>query len=499
MNRPARFKTLFAPTEGLDSTSPIANLSEKKAYVLDNLIPYTGSVQSRKGATVYATGVGTGMVHSLFELRAGTVAKFVAGGSDGGIWDVSVAGVATLIKGGFLGSPWQACVFNGKLGLVNGVDAPQVYDGTTVTAMTVSGPTTVSQLNNILTYKFRTYFTLLNSQSFWYSSLNALGGALTEFPLNNVGSFGGNLIGMQVLATKDGGAGPLDLICFFMSTGEVIIYSGTNPGSDFVLVGVYKSGRPITPKGIIKYGADIFTVTNEGYIPVSAYLPLAYGKSDNRLSTAIEGAALAAIQSASGFPGWEATLAPFENLLIVNVPTNTDAFVQHVLQTNTLHWCTFSGLNAFCWANFGNNLFFGTTGQVVQYGPNYDDFNLPITCTYTSGYFELGKRPLQITSARPRLTFDGTVTFSISYSSDFKPYSIPVSYTYGSGGAYWGTPPNGTDTPWNTSFWQVTNATQNYLSINTLANNFSLSAVFQVSTPFDLFGFNLLFKDGTRI
>lgn len=507
MNRPARFKTLFAPTEGLDSTSPIANLSEKKAYTLDNLIPYTGSVQSRKGRTLYATGVGVGLVNSLFELKAAAINKFIAGTQDGAFYDISIAGLATLIQGGFTNNPWQACVFNGSLGLVNGVDTPQVYNGTTMVAMTVSGPSDVTKLNNILTFKFRTYFSLVNSQSFWYSGLNTLGGALMEFPLNNVGSSGGNLIGMQVLATKDGGAGPLDLICFFMSTGEVIIYSGTNPGADFVLVGVYKSGRPISAKGIIKFGADILTITNEGYIPMSAYLPLAYGKSDNKLSKDIEGAALAAIQSASTFPGWEATLAPFENLLVINVPTNTDSFVQHVLNTNTLHWCTFSGFSdTFCWANYGNNLFCGGNGEVYQYGPNYADYDPsdasydPILCTYTSGYFELGKRPLQITAMRPRLTFDGALNFSISYSSDFKAYTIPVNYSYGGIGAHWGTESiQGTDTPWNTSLWQVTNATQEWLAINTLANNFSFKTTFSVATPMDLFGFNLLFKDGTRI
>ena len=49
--------------------------------------------------------------------------------------------------------------------------------------MTVSPGSRWRHLIDVNIFKSRSYFVELNSQSFWYSAVNTLGGVLAEFPL----------------------------------------------------------------------------------------------------------------------------------------------------------------------------------------------------------------------------------------------------------------------------------------------------------------------------
>lgn len=486
----ASLRNVPAPIRGWNTVDSIAEIPPDMAIVLDNMIPSTASVISRKGYTAYATSVGSGNVDSLFELKAASVSKMIAAAS-GNIYDVTSSGAATLLKSGFTSNQWQGTVFNAQLALVNGLDTPQVYDGTTVAAMTVSGPSDVTLLNSVITYKFRTYFTLSGSQSFWYSALNTLGNVLTEFPLGKVGNFGGTLLGMQAL-TKDGGSGQDDSLCFFMSSGEIIVYQGTNPASDFVLTGVFYAGRPLNARAIVKFGADIVFVTNEGYLPVSSLLPLSYGKDNSTLNRYIKGAAS---DAAAAFPtnfGWQIVQAPAENIMLVNVPQTNNTFVQHVLNVNTMAWCRFTNMNARCWAVFGNTLFFGSTnGTIYQYGPDYIDNGSSITSVYQSPYLSLQPGQMQTTAFRPRVRLDGNLTMTVKTSYDFKPFSLPYTVSYSFIGAMWGD-------AWGTA-WASTNSIINYLNLNTICYNVSVYLTFASGAAVDFFDADYLVKPSSRI
>lgn len=461
------------------------------AIILDNLIPSTASVVSRKGYTSFSTGVGSGNVDSLFELKALSVSKMISAAS-GNIYDSTSAGVASILATGFSSNQWSGTVFNAQLGLVNGVDTPQVYDGTTVTAMTVSGSgLSVSTLNSIITFKNRTYFTQLNSQDFWYSSLSTFGGTLTKFPLSKVGNFGGNLIAIQSL-TKDGGSGQDDALCFFMSTGEIIIYEGTDPGTDFLLRGVFYSGRPITNRAIVKFGADIFFVTNEGYLAVSSLLPLSYGKDNGQINRYIKGAASAAVAAYSDSFGWQVVSSPTSSILIVNVPQSNNTFVQHVLNVNTMAWCRFTGINSRCWCVFGNDLYFGSSnGTVYKYADYLDNGVTQTPQVYQSPYSRLTEGLTQTTAFRPRIRFDGGLTMTVSSSIDFKPFSTPYTVSYSAIGAMWGA-------SWG-SAWAVPNSVINYLNFNTIGYSASLKLTFQCAGAVDFYETDFLVKASNRI
>lgn len=491
----SQFKNIYAPIGGWNTTSSVADMDSKEAIVLDNIIPSTGSAVGRKGYTEYATDVGAGPVESLFELKAGNVNKFIAAG-EGSFFDISTTGSATSIKSGFNNDRWYGAVFNGQLGLVNGFDIPQVYDGTTMSPMTVSN-VTPADINFIFTFKNRTYFILNNSQSFWYSDLNVLGGALTEFPLGNVGTFGGNLMTMETL-TRDGGNGQEDLLCFFMTTGEIIIYSGTDPSTNFVLTGIYQAGRPVSPRAIKKFGADIFMVNNEGYFPISSLLPLSYGKTNSGISKKIQGAADEALMAGDTLTGWEVCLCPSESFLLVNVPVIDGSYVQHVLNSNTLQWCRFTGIPSYCWAVFNNTLYFGGSGTVYSYGPEYTDDGGNITAEYTSPYFNFNTRPVKFAALRPRIKCNSTLSISYSQSADFNPYTLPSTTNYGIVGARWGVPELSPNPPWG-SPWSTATVTNLYKSLPAIATNLSVRLTMEYNDRIEFLALDLLYEKGWRI
>ena len=488
----ADITTIPAPIKGWNTVASIANIPQDMAIVLDNLIPSTGSVASRKGYSSHATGVGSGNVDSLFELRALSVNKMVAAAS-GALYDVTSVGAATSLATGFTSNQWQGAVFNAVLGLVNGADAPQTYDGTSVAAMTVSGGgLTVTNLSSIHVFKNRTYFTENAKQGFWYSALSTMGGALTFFPLGKVGNFGGNLIAIQTL-TKDGGSGQDDAICFFMSSGEIIVYEGTDPGTDFLLTGVFKAGRPIGPRSIIKLGPDIMFVTDEGYLTVSSLLPLSFGKDNSRINEFIKGAASTAVAAnPTGF-GWQVVVSPSNNILVVNVPGSDSTIVQHVLNVNTMAWCRFTGINARCWAVYGNDLYFGSTnGTVYLYGPEFLDNGSSVTSVYQSPYLSFNKAAQSRTTAfRPRARIDGNLTMTVKSSIDFKPFSLPYTVSYTFSGAAWGD-------PWG-SPWATSNTVINYLNMNSIGYDISISLTFTCGGLVDYFETNFLSQKASRI
>lgn len=435
----AKVKPVPAPVGGWNARDSLDGMKEDEAYLLDNWIPDVGKCRLRNGYSSYATGM-TSNVETLAEFNSGATHKFLAA-SNGNIWDISSAGAASSLGSGFGNNRWQWVNFDAKLGLVNGADAPQVYDGSTLGAMTISGSgLTVSTLIGVNSFKSRTYFWANNSQDFWYSAVDTLGGALTKFPLSRVGTFGGYLMSMSTW-TRDGGAGADDLAVFTMSSGEVIVYSGSDPGSDFSLIGIFHIGAPLSIRGTVKIGADLVVMTKNGYVPLSKVLPGL--QNTQAISDQISGAVSDAAQSFASNYGWQAILYPRGNLLMFNVPATTNAtYYQHVFNTITGKPCRFKGINARCWGIFQDKLYFGGSGSVYLFDDGASDNGSNIEGDAITAPNYLGSRGNQklLTGIQAILSSDGDLPVATAIGVDFTIPSIPVNAsTYAASGAVWDT------------------------------------------------------------
>jgi hypothetical protein len=176
---------------------------------------------------------------------------------------------------------------------------------------------------------------------------------------------GGKLLAMGSW-TRDGGTGPDDYAVFISTTGECIIYAGTDPSSSTTsaLVGIYTIPEPIGRRCLIPAGGDLGVLTSQGLVPLSRILGMTQGAAKRvSFTDKISGQFRAQYQTTGTQFGWQCLEYPKENLVVINVPiAERTTQHQYVMNINTGAWCRFTGINAGCWALLGDSLYFGGNG-----------------------------------------------------------------------------------------------------------------------------------------
>lgn len=462
-----------APIGGWNARDALDDMEPEDAILLDNWFPGFGKVTLRKGYSSFATGVGSGAVETLATIQVNAVNKFLAASSTN-VYDISSGGTASSLAGSFTSGRWQWAVMDSKIGLVNGADAPQTYDGTTFTSMTVSG-TTVAELIGVNVFKSRSYFWKAASSSFWYSAVDALGGVLTEFPLGNLGAIGGNLQQM-VTWTVDGGSGVDDLAVFIMTTGDVIVYQGSDPGdaADWALVGVYKIGAPIGIRGAHKIAGDVVVATVDGYVQLSSALNLGRTAPRDTISNKIVNAALEQTKATGSSFGWQMFHYPAGRRLLVNYPTGgAGQFAQHVVNLETGAWCRFRGMDASGWGLFNDTSYFGGGGGIVytaDTGTSDDGGNIETDGRQAFTYLRNRGSRKNLALVRFLGEASGSLPINLTVDVDFRlgtEAGQVVTLGSGTSGTPWGSP---WGSPWSTS----SNIRQGTFSRGKLGDAFSV-------------------------
>lgn len=438
----SRVKSTPSPVGGWDTISSLADMPEDRASVLDNWFPGVGRCTVRKGYSEYATGLG-GDVETLAEFISGSVRTFL-GFANNKVWNISSAGAASDITNGMTitMNRWQWACMDGKMGLVNGTDAPLevATDGTTVSTMTLSGPT-IANVIGINVFGSRSYFWEDDSQSFWYSATNALGGACTEFPLGRIGNLGGKLLTMGTW-TRDAGDGMDDLAAFFMTSGQVVVYSGADPAS-YVLVGIFNIGAPVSIRGVIKLAGDLVVITKDGYESLEGVINKGRLGNKGILSNQINSAVSDAVKESGTYWGWEAFHYPKSNMLIFNVPVTTNTtYNQHVFNTNTGKPCRFKNINSRTWGLYNDSAYFGGSGSVFLFEDGFDDNGAVIDADSITANNYLGSESVQklITGVKPIMISDGAIAIAVKTEADFKtPVVEYATVTFEGGSSDWDT------------------------------------------------------------
>jgi hypothetical protein len=372
---PARPKTIPAPVGGWDTRAAIAEMPEKNAVIMDNWFPGTDRVTLRRGSANHVTGM-SGNVETLFEYAplTGSGSLFAANG--GNIYDVTSAGtVGAAVATGKTNDRWQQLQIGTAGGqflfAVNGADAPINYNGSAwATTPAITGPTATNLIWCNL-HQRRLWIGEKDSLQAWYLPVNSIGGAATAFSLAGVAKLGGYIMAMGTW-TRDAGDGPDDVAVFITSEGEAIIYQGTDPSTaaNWALTGVFRIGKPIGRRCIIKGGGDLIIITQDGFVNAASILVTDRAEAERvALSSQINKAVNDAVRSYGGLFGWQPIIYPLGTMLMVNVPQSATVAHQYVFNTLTGAPCRFKGMNALCWGLLNDGLYFGTSdGRVVQGG-----------------------------------------------------------------------------------------------------------------------------------
>ncbi len=429
--------TVPPPTGGWNARDLPSQMAPTDAVELINMIPRRGFVEMRGGYESFVTGVGAGDVQLVVEYDSASTQQLLAA-SPTNLYNVT-SGTAVSIGSGFTNGRWDTDTFDGVMAFVNGADTPQQWNGTTLSNLTVTGPT-ATNIIGVHVFKGRSYFWEDDSQSFWYSATGALGGATTEFQLGEIASKGGRLMRMMSW-TVDGGSGPDDYAVFIMQSGEVIVYQGDDPGgsASWALVGIYNTGKPVNDRAMSKFGGEIMMISQNDII----FMPSSF-QQVSPPQTKIQQAIADAVSDFGMNDGWEIFVYPNARLIMINIPTaqNPDAYDQYVMDLNTLAACRFTDLPAVTWGLYQGNAYFGgTNGTVWRYNSVNADNGTDINVTARNGWSDLRiAENKQITSVRPVFKVSGSLSSSVAVGYDFEDADTSIPSSTSSGGSPWGSP-----------------------------------------------------------
>ena len=141
--------SLPAPTGGWNARDNLAAMPPLDAIKMINFFPEVDGVTLRKGDVLFASGL-SGEVEFLFEYE-GLTSNDLLAASDGNVYDITAGGaIGGTIGTGFTNAQWQAENYNARAFIVNGADAPQDWNGSTLSATSWSGSgLTITNLINV--------------------------------------------------------------------------------------------------------------------------------------------------------------------------------------------------------------------------------------------------------------------------------------------------------------------------------------------------------------
>lgn len=403
------------------------------ATVLDNWFPDTNDLRVRKGYEEHVTGV-TGYVESLMVYNEpdGTQTLFAAANS--AFYDVTSSGsLGGAVQSSLSNNRWNYTNFTNSSGTsylccFNGVDAPRYWNGSSwITITGASSPAitgvTTTNLKYPFTHKRRIFLIEKDSLKLWYLPIDAVGGAANAFDLSGIADIGGYLVAGGTW-TIDGGAGIDDYLVAITSEGQVIVYSGVDPSSDYKLVGVWNLGEPLGQRPVIKYRGDVLLVLSEGVYPLSSVLQGSMIDPKNAITFNIQPTfRKAAVSNAANY-GWQVIHYPQQNMLIVNIPKDNP--VQYVMNTVTGAWCQFSGIDSKCWAVMNGSIYFGGNGIVGKFWSTESDNGENITADVRHAFNYMGAlgKIKRVSAMRPNLLSDGRPTISVGVNTDYQDQNL---------------------------------------------------------------------------
>jgi hypothetical protein len=457
----ARAKNFPAPRRGWIRNENLAKSKPEGASLLDNWFPTTTGARVRRGKTKRAT-IGAGSPVGAIMAYVNGITKKLFAANDTAIYDITAVADAAVspaasvsgLASGEIGYTMFANAGGNYLIFVNGHDARQIFDGTSWSTLpAITGPT--AALSHVWTFKQRQFFVELNTMNAWYLPVDALGGVATLLPLGGVFKLGGSLL---FGATWSYGAGSgLNESCVFVTTeGEVAIYEGTDPSTaaTWGLKGVYRIGRPLGRRAILKGGGDLAIATDIGLIPLSQAIAIDVAAIGGQaVSAPIEAEWLIEVSQRRSQYFWSVEMWPTQQMAVVAMPTyGTLPAICFVVNVRTGAWARYTGWDTHCVGLYVDRLFFGSIdGKIYEAEVGGSDDGAIYTASYVGLFDEFGSPGASKTACMARATFLTTsvTAAQLSVSVDYI-VSLPAAPSVGPVPA---SPNNWDQGLWNQAIW----------------------------------------------
>lgn len=376
------------------------------AVEMDNLIANELGLTMRGGWREYATNVGGDATSTIRTIMAynGAPANSMASPLTGSeLWAAIDDGIYLIEGGGNLSALTPAialsgAAYAGSMSWVNftssgggqyliacsETDGAYLYDGVSwmkMTSVGAPGPGVITgsppeDFAQVVAWKRRLGFVKRATGQAWFLPVGAVGGAVTLFDFGPQLEHGGAVIGLANW-TQDDGSGIDDRLVILGSSGDLVIYEGTDPtdATKFSNAGTWFIGQPpVGRRSFTTSGGNVYILTQFGVIPVNQ---IVQGGLDNILTSntdllvqlrKIQDALNQDFQTLLNTPGWELLTIPQLALLIIARPSiAANEFIQYAFQQHSMSWCRLIDVPGVTFARRLNEVYSGTAdGRIMR-------------------------------------------------------------------------------------------------------------------------------------
>lgn len=465
---------LVLPPVGINQVDPLSQMDPRDAIFMYNMISYRYGTKVRQGYKQWATTVGPGGVKTVIPYIGSIVAndRFFSIGTDG-IYDTSVSVATPAVKLAFAGGAtptsgqgiWHAMTTTAgffttycdeQYGYYLYTESTDTWAKVTGAQVTGVDPATFVF---VMAHKERLWFIQKSTSYAWYLPTGAITGAATQFNFGNKFKHGGTLQALYQW-TIQGSTGPESYLVAISSSGEVLIYGGTDPSdaTTWGIVGSWYIGTvPVGRRIGGSIGGDLYLLSIAGLQPLNKVVQGNQTQIENiEVSRKVSPAVRAAMLISFNQIGWEVKLHPSQDALFVISPKQTGFLnTQFVQSLNNQGWSFFQSMPIFTGDVWHGNFYFGGLDGNV-YVIQGDTDNQPRTGTAPGSpivssvlgsfqdYDEPGQyhtgmfvRPVFLASAQP--TYQIELRYDYNISEIFNPGSAsPI-----------------TGVLWDTAVWDV--------------------------------------------
>jgi len=229
--------------------------------------------------------------------------------------------------------------------------------------------------------------------------------------------------------TLDGGNGIDDYLVAISSSGDVLVYQGTDPSvaTSFGIVGSWYIGPPPVGRRIAgSFGGDLYLLSSYGVIPLSKLISgVLIQDQAETLSRKISPIVNNAMSISRVQMGWEIKLIPSENLLLISTPKQASfPYEQFVQSLNTQGWAIYRDIPYNTGDAWNGQFYIGTAdGRVLLHTGNAD-IGLAINFSAVTSfqeYDETGRyhrvhfiRPVFLSAAIPAFEVEARYDYNLS-------------------------------------------------------------------------------------
>lgn len=407
-----RLSTKLPPVDGINSTGAAAGMSDVDAIEMDNIISNDLGVMVREGWYEYATNIGgdaSRAVRTVMSYEGApanatvsplTQSKLFAA-VDSGIFNIEGGGnmsavaasiaLSNSVNAGRLSCAQFTTDSGQYLIACSETDGGFLYNGTTWMKMTsVGGPgpgyitgIDPAKFVQVCVWKKRLMFTERGSSRCWVLPVGAVGGVASLFDFGPQFMNGGALLGLANW-TQDDGAGIDDRLTVLSSSGDLVIYVGTDPTDPdaFSCVGTWYIGQPpVGRRCFTTGGGNVFVLTQFGVIPVNQ---IVQGGLDNILTSdtpylkqlrKLQDTLNNDFATLLNTDGWEMIELPNKALIHIARPSvSVTEHIQYAFHEHSLAWSRFLDVPARTFCRRLNEVYGGTDdARVLRVMDGYTD------------------------------------------------------------------------------------------------------------------------------